>query len=245
MVAPTPIRHAISPLTGSPRTDITVGPVVTIPWELVRQRANQALSELLLLMLFLVLTIIRFLRGTESSSSLPRSSPLASSLRPSVSSSLRPSAPAPALSVKPLASLDSFRILAKLGVVDESLLPPSPPPSSPSPSSYASSTSPRPYVPPHVRRQPSVPRSLVPRPVSASSPDSPASLRPPLVRTHPSSLKHIYQNHYPWFHHHLAPSTVAQGEQVKRRTDGTEWDKDVLKRPSNPVVFGTSFGTRF
>ena len=83
------------------------------------------------------------------------------------------------------ASLDSFRILAKLGVVDESLLPPSPSPSSPSPSSPAS-TSPRPYVPPHVRRQPSIPRPSVPRhPVSTSSPNSPTSspLRPPLIRT--------------------------------------------------------------
>ena len=117
----------------------------------------------------------------QLSSSLPRSSPSASSLRPSVPSvpsvpySLRPSAPA--LSVKPVtlvqpspsptpsqkdetitltgeellkelgwpASLDSFRILVKLGVVDESLLLPSPSPSSPS-------TSPRPYVPLHVRR---------------------------------------------------------------------------------------------
>jgi hypothetical protein len=64
MVAPMPVRHAISPLTASPRTDITVDPMEpTILWELVRQRANQTLSELLLLVLFLVLTIVRFLRG--------------------------------------------------------------------------------------------------------------------------------------------------------------------------------------
>ncbi|PMD28722.1 hypothetical protein L207DRAFT_521423 [Hyaloscypha variabilis F] len=281
MVAPMPVRHAISPLTASPRTDIIVDPMEpTILWELVRQRANQTLSELLLLVLFLVLTIVRFLRGAvgdidqwdhverpflsqaqegrtttlppeflsttepttqppaQLSSSLPRSSPSASSLRPSVPSvpsvpySLRPSAPA--LSVKPVtliqpslspspspspkdetitltseellkelgwpASLDSFRILAKLGVVDESLLPPSPSPSSPSPSSPAS-TSPRPYVPPHVRRQPLVPRPSVPRyPVSTSSPDSPASspLRPPLIRT---------------FHHHLAVGTCHLNEK--------------------------------
>ena len=32
-------------------------------------------------------------------------------------------------------------------------------------------------------------------------------------------------------------STVSQGEQVKRRTDGTEWDEVVERRSWNPVVF--------
>ncbi|KAE9362518.1 hypothetical protein N431DRAFT_437599 [Stipitochalara longipes BDJ] len=85
---------------------------------------------------------------------------------------------------------------------------------------------------------------------------------------HPSGLPHVHRNHCPWFHYHLAVGTchlnergelclgpkrdeglveplpfwssnVAQGEQVKRRTDGTEWDENVEKRRSNPVVFGT------
>jgi hypothetical protein len=82
---------------------------------------------------------------------------------------------------------------------------------------------------------------------------------------HPSSLRHSHRNHCPWFHHHLAvgtchlndrgelclgpkrvtlaqplpfwSSTVSQGEQVKRRTDGTEWDEVVERRSWNPVVF--------
>jgi hypothetical protein len=35
-------------------------------------------------------------------------------------------------------------------------------------------------------------------------------------------------------------STVSQGEQVKRRTDGTEWDEVVERRSWNPVVFSSS-----
>ena len=81
---------------------------------------------------------------------------------------------------------------------------------------------------------------------------------------HPSGLRHTHRNHCPWFHHHLAvgtchlndrgelclgpkralaqplpfwSSTVSQGEQVKRRTDGTEWDEVVERRVWNPVVF--------
>jgi len=84
---------------------------------------------------------------------------------------------------------------------------------------------------------------------------------------HPSSLRHSHRNHCPWFHHHLAvgtchlndrgelclgpkrttlarplpfwSSTVSQGEQVKRRTDGTEWDEVVERRSWNPVVFSS------
>jgi hypothetical protein len=32
-------------------------------------------------------------------------------------------------------------------------------------------------------------------------------------------------------------STISQGKQVKRRTDGTEWDEVVERRVWNPVVF--------
>jgi hypothetical protein len=71
---------------------------------------------------------------------------------------------------------------------------------------------------------------------------------------HPSGFRHTHRNHCPWFHHHFAVgtchlndygelclsprvpgkratplpfwnSTVSQGEQIKRRTDGTEWDE--------------------
>jgi hypothetical protein len=79
-------------------------------------------------------------------------------------------------------------------------------------------------------------------------------------------LAHTHRNHCPWFHHHLAmgtchlnnvgelclgprragawplpfwSSSISQGEQVKRRTDGTEWDERPERRPSNPVVFGS------
>jgi hypothetical protein len=84
---------------------------------------------------------------------------------------------------------------------------------------------------------------------------------------HPSGFRHTHRNHCPWFHHHLAvgtchlndygelclgprvpgkratplpfwSSTVSQGEQIKRRTDGTEWDEAWEKRARNPVVFG-------
>ncbi|PMD28723.1 hypothetical protein L207DRAFT_521421, partial [Hyaloscypha variabilis F] len=187
--APIPVRHAISPLTASPRTNIIT------------------LSELLLLILFLVLTIVRFLRGTPSVPSVPSG--------PSVPYSLRPLAPA--LLVKPPASLDSFRILAKLGVVNESLLLPSPLPSSPSPSSPSpsspTSTSPRPYVPPHFH--------------------------------HYLAIGTCHLNEKGELYLRPKPKHGTQREQVKRRTDGTEWDKDVSKRPSNPVVFRTSFSTRF
>jgi hypothetical protein len=84
---------------------------------------------------------------------------------------------------------------------------------------------------------------------------------------HPSGLRHMHRNHYPWFHHHLAvgtchlndrgklclgpkralaqplpfwSSTISQGKQVKRRTDGTEWDEVVERRVWNPVVFRSS-----
>ncbi|KAE9362517.1 hypothetical protein N431DRAFT_435651 [Stipitochalara longipes BDJ] len=244
------------------------------------------------------------------SSSLPRSS-LRSSLRPSgpvsppvlsikpvrlfqessqSSSSPSPSSPSPADETVTLtgqkllkelglpATLASFRLLISLGVLDENLLPSS----LLAPVSVPSSSSPPPYVPPHVRRQASVPSSSpasVPLPASSSLPES--SVRPPLLRTvtvskgcfychnkHPSGLPHAHRNHCPWFHYHLAVGTchlnergelclgpkrdeglveplpfwssnVAQGEQVKRRTDGTEWDENVEKRRSNPVVFGT------
>jgi hypothetical protein len=33
-------------------------------------------------------------------------------------------------------------------------------------------------------------------------------------------------------------SSISQGEQIKRRTDGTEFDEVVENRPRNPVVFG-------
>jgi hypothetical protein len=82
---------------------------------------------------------------------------------------------------------------------------------------------------------------------------------------HPSGFKHTHRNQCPWFHHHLAvgtchlndfgelclgpkrkdadtlpffSATVSQGEQVKRRTDGTEWDEAVERRATNPIVFG-------
>jgi hypothetical protein len=81
---------------------------------------------------------------------------------------------------------------------------------------------------------------------------------------YPSGLRHTHRNHCPWFHHHLTvgtcylndrgelclgpkralaqplpfwSSTMSQGEQVKRCTDGTEWDEVVERRVWNPVVF--------
>ncbi|KAE9370207.1 hypothetical protein N431DRAFT_546123 [Stipitochalara longipes BDJ] len=50
------LRHPISP---PPRTNITVGPaVMTLQWELIREWANQTLSELLLLVLELMLIVL-------------------------------------------------------------------------------------------------------------------------------------------------------------------------------------------
>jgi hypothetical protein len=76
---------------------------------------------------------------------------------------------------------------------------------------------------------------------------------------------HYHRNRCPWFQHHLAvgtchlndvgelclgpkrvgvlplpfwDSSISQGEQIKLRTDGTEFDEVVEKRARNPVVFG-------
>ncbi|KAF4637051.1 hypothetical protein G7Y89_g1040 [Cudoniella acicularis] len=82
---------------------------------------------------------------------------------------------------------------------------------------------------------------------------------------HEDSIQHRHRNKCPWFLHHLEvgtchlndrgelclgpkrngyvtalpfwDSTISQGEQVKARTDGTEWDEVVEKRARNPVVF--------
>jgi hypothetical protein len=78
---------------------------------------------------------------------------------------------------------------------------------------------------------------------------------------------HYHRNKCPWFQHHLAvgtchlndvgelclgpkrtggysatplpfwDSSISQGEQIKLRTDGTEFDEVVEKRARNPVVF--------
>ena len=77
-------------------------------------------------------------------------------------------------------------------------------------------------------------------------------------------MRYIYRNKCPWFRYYLDIGTcylndvgelclglkrhgaipllfwdmhVSQGEQVKRRTDGTEWDEEVKNRACNPVVF--------
>ena len=76
--------------------------------------------------------------------------------------------------------------------------------------------------------------------------------------------RHMHRNKCPWFRYYLDISTcylndvgelylglkrrgtiplpfwdmyISQGEQVKRRTDGTEWDEEVGNRARNPVVF--------
>jgi hypothetical protein len=79
---------------------------------------------------------------------------------------------------------------------------------------------------------------------------------------------HYHRNKCPWFEHHLAvgtchlndvgelclgpkrkggypatplpfwDSSISQGEQIKLRTDGTEFDEVIEKRARNPVVFG-------
>jgi hypothetical protein len=78
---------------------------------------------------------------------------------------------------------------------------------------------------------------------------------------------HYHRNKCPWFQHHLAvgtchlndvgelclgpklvgrqatplpfwDSSISQGEQIKLRMDGTEFDEVVEKRLRNPVVFG-------
>jgi hypothetical protein len=78
---------------------------------------------------------------------------------------------------------------------------------------------------------------------------------------------HHHRNRCPWFEHHLAVGTchlndvgelclgpklagrqatplpfwnssISQGEQIKLRTDGTEFDERVENRARNPVVFG-------
>ena len=78
---------------------------------------------------------------------------------------------------------------------------------------------------------------------------------------------HYHRNRCPWFKHHIAVGTyhlndvgelclgsklagcqaiplpfwnssISQGEQIKLRTDGTEFDEVVENRPRNPVVFG-------
>jgi hypothetical protein len=78
---------------------------------------------------------------------------------------------------------------------------------------------------------------------------------------------HYHRNKCPWFEHHLAigtchlndvgelclgpkrtggypatplpfwDSSISQGEQIKLRTDGTEFDEVIEKRARNPVVF--------
>jgi hypothetical protein len=79
-------------------------------------------------------------------------------------------------------------------------------------------------------------------------------------------VRHKHRNKCPWFQHHLAVGTchlndvgelclgpklvgrqgvplpfwnskISQGEQVKRRTDGTEYDEVLANRLRNPVVF--------
>ena len=79
-------------------------------------------------------------------------------------------------------------------------------------------------------------------------------------------IRHKHRNKCPWFQHHLAVGTchlndvgelclgpklvgrqgiplpfwnskISQGEQVKRRTDGTEYDEVLANRLRNPVVF--------
>ena len=79
-------------------------------------------------------------------------------------------------------------------------------------------------------------------------------------------VRHKHRNKCPWFQHHLAVGTchlndvgelclgpklvgrqatplpfwnakISQGEQVKRRTDGTEYDEVLSNRLRNPIVF--------
>jgi len=62
------VRHPISPPQGTDttmasRSDITVGLTPTEQWNLVRERASEAITELLLLLFFVILLVVRPLRS--------------------------------------------------------------------------------------------------------------------------------------------------------------------------------------
>jgi hypothetical protein len=160
--------------------------------------------------------------------------------------------------------VSSLDVLAKLGLLpDDTSLEPSPPlsPMVPSPPPYVP---PQLRTPPAASSTPPAPlaSSLGPPFISYVKVEKGCFY---CHNKHPSGLRHSHRNHCPWFHHHLAvgtchlndrgelclgpkrvtlaqplpfwSSTVSQGEQVKRRTDGTEWDEVVERRSWNPVVF--------
>jgi len=123
------------------------------------------------------------------------------------------------------------------------------------------------YKPPHLRQDSNpIPTSGPPFITQVSIVKGCFYCHNKYVDTDGLFVRHKHPNKCPWFQHHLAVGTchlndvgelclgpklvgrqatplpfwnskISQGEQVKRRLDGTEYDEVLANRLQNPIVF--------